>query len=302
MTDLLPPELDPAPLTTLAHTIEQARAYAAASRSANTRRAYRADWHDFTTWCDGHHLPSLPTTPATLALYLTEQAERYKVATIERRLVSINQAHKLAGYDAPTCAGQVRTILKGIRRTKGTAQTTKAPAVVPILIAMVETLPETIIGIRDRALLLVGFAGAFRRSELVSLDVADVQFAEEGVVVQLRRSKTDQEGAGRRIWIPYGVREATCPVVALESWLDAASVTDGPLFRPLNRWGHVQAERLSDKAVARVVKKAAQAAGLDPTHFSGHSLRAGLGTAAATAGVAERSIMKQTGHRSERMV
>jgi integrase len=196
----------------------------------------------------------------------------------------------------------VRTILKGIRRTKGTAQTAKAPAVVPVLIAMVETLPDTLIGIRDRALLLVGFAGAFRRSELVSLDVADLQFAQEGAILQLRRSKTDQEAAGRRIGIPYGVREGTCPVLALQDWLDAAGVTDGPLFRPLSRWGQVQAERLSDKAVARVVKKAAEAAGLDPTRFSGHSLRAGLATAAATAGVGERSIMNQTGHKTERMV
>jgi integrase len=167
---------------------------------------------------------------------------------------------------------------------------------------MIVGLPESLLGERDRALLLVCFAGAFRRSELVSLDVADVSFTRDGLVIRLRRSKTDQEGEGRTIGIPYGSRPMTCPVRALKEWLDFSGITAGPLFRPVNRHGQVLATRLSDRGVARVVQRAAAAAGLDPTDVAGHSLRAGLATSAAAAGVSERAIMAQTGHKSLPMV
>jgi integrase len=167
---------------------------------------------------------------------------------------------------------------------------------------MIVGLPESLLGERDRALLLVCFAGAFRRSELVSLDVADVSFTRDGLVIHLRRSKTDQEGEGRTIGIPRGSRPMTCPVRALKEWLDFSGITAGPLFRPVNRHGQVLATRLSDRGVARVVQRAAAAAGLDPTDVAGHSLRAGLATSAAAAGVSERAIMAQTGHKSLPMV
>ncbi len=168
--------------------------------------------------------------------------------------------------------------------------------------AMLQALPEGLLGVRDRALLLVGFAGAFRRSELVSLDVADLSFTSDGLEVTLKRSKTDQEGQGRRIGIPFGSSPHTCPVRSLRAWLDGAGIADGPVFRDVSRRGRVGAVRLSDKAVARLVKRAARAAGLDPARFSGHSLRAGLATSAAKAGKTERAIMAQTGHKSEKMV
>jgi integrase len=168
--------------------------------------------------------------------------------------------------------------------------------------AMVAATPQSFLGTWDRALLLVGFAGAFRRSELVALDREDVEVTREGLVVTLRRSKTDQDGAGRRVAIPYGTNPETCPVRALESWLAATGIDAGALFRPVNRHGHMQPGRLSGFAVALVVKRYAAAARLDPAKYAGHSLRAGLATAAAIGGAPERSIMNQTGHRSTAMV
>jgi integrase len=167
---------------------------------------------------------------------------------------------------------------------------------------MVAALPPGSIGIRDRALLLVGFAGAFRRSELVGLNREDVEFVSEGLVTTLRRSKTDQEGHGRKVAVPFGSNLETCPVRALQAWLDISKIASGAIFHPINRHGRIQPGRLSGEAVAIVVKRYAAACGKDASHFAGHSLRAGLATQAAIAGVSERSIMNQTGHRSTAMV
>jgi integrase len=193
-------------------------------------------------------------------------------------------------------------VLAGIRRAKGTAPDAKAPVLIGDLRAMVAALPAGLLGARDRALLLIGFAGAFRRSELVGLDVEDLTFSSDGLAVTLRRSKTDQEGAGRKIGIPYGSNPDTCPVRALQAWLDASVITAGPIFRSVNRHGQLQPGRLSDRAVALIVKRCVEAAGKDARKFAGHSLRAGLATAAAIGGASERSIMAQTGHRSVMMV
>ena len=283
-------------------TAAQAKAYADASKAANTRRAYRADWADFAAWCERHGHTALPATPATLALYLAERAETCKPATLGRRLVTIAQAHKAAGHDTPTTAPVVRAVWAGIRRVKGTAQEGKAPAVTDDVRAMVAGLPDTLRGHRDRALVLLGFAGAFRRSELAALDVADVEETRAGLVVRLRRSKTDQEGAGRTVGIPYGAYVESCPVRAYRAWREASGVAAGPLFRSVDWQGVLSPGPLSDKGVARVVKRRAKAAGLDPEKYGGHSLRAGLATAAAQAGKPERAIMAQTGHKSLSMV
>ena len=277
---------------------ERARDYASEATAANTRRAYRADWRHFTTWCAGRHLTPLPATSETVAVYLADLAGHYKTATITRRLSAIAQAHKTAGFASPTTDPAVRQVAAGIRRRHGTRQQGKEAAVTADLRAMVGTLDDSLPGRRDRALLLLGFAGAFRRSELVALNVSDVNRTRDGLVVIVRRGKTDQEGAGRQIGIPYGSTPLTCPVRALGDWLDAARITDGPLFHPIDRHGNLQPRRLTDQSVALVVKRAAQAAGLDPTLYAGHSLRAGLATAAAQAGVSERAIMEQTGHKS----
>lgn len=280
----------------------QPRDYARHARSANTRRAYEADWREFAAWCRAHDRAPLPAGAETVARYLSSQAGSLKTSTLTRRLSAISQAHKAAGLPSPTADPAVRTVHAGIRRAHGTAQVGKAPVLTADLRAMLATLPASPMGLRDRALLLLGFAGAFRRSELVGLDAEDLVVTREGLVVRLRRSKTDQEGQGRTIGIPYGAQPATCPVRAVQEWLAATGYDGGPLFRPFNRHGRMLPARLSDRAVARIVQRAAAAAGLDPARYAGHSLRAGLATAAAAAGVSERAIMAQTGHRSVAMV
>lgn len=292
---------------------DRARAYVREARAQNTRRAYASDWQAFAGWCAAAQLQAMPAAPETVGLYLAAQAETLRPGTLGRRLVAIAAAHRAAGHQLDTRHRAIRETLAGIKRQHGTAQQGKAPAVVAEIRRMVEAQPETLAGTRNRAILLLGFAGAFRRSEIAGLDVEDLAFTAEGVVVALRRSKTDQQGEGRKVGLPYGSTPATCPVRTLRAWLDAAQITTGSLFREIGTGGQVvtayldaagrqRGERLSDKSVALVVKAAARAAGLDPARYGGHSLRAGLATSAAAAGVTERSIMQQTGHRSVTMV
>ncbi|MDR6224354.1 site-specific integrase [Desmospora profundinema] len=286
----------------LQETVKKARDYTAQAKAGNTTRAYGADWRDFTEWCTQHGRDPLPADPQTVAYYIADLAERRKPSTIQRRLSAVSQAHQAAGYDTPTASILVRSVWAGIRRAKGTRQEGKLPLLVEDLRLILRHVPDDLPGRRDRALLLVGFAGAFRRRELVSLDVGDIQITGRGMVILLRRSKTDQEGIGRKIGIPYGSSPHTCPVEALQEWLAASKIGHGPLFRPINRHGQIRNMRLSDKSVALIVKRRAAEAGLDPRRFSGHSLRAGLATTAAMAGKDERAIMEQTGHKSTQMV
>jgi len=233
-----------------------------------------------------------------VAFYITDLATERIPGTLARRLSAISQAHQIAGVESPTQSAKVRLVMAGIRRTKGTAPTAKTPVLVSDLRRMTVHVSKNLLGVRDRALLLVGFCGAFRRSELVALDRADVEFTREGLVVNMRRSKTDQEGERRKIGIPYGSNPETCPIRSLQDWLERSGITEGPLFRPINRYGKMAAIRLSAAAVAEIVKRYAGAVGMDATEFAGHSLRSGLATSAAMAGASERSIMNQTGHRS----
>jgi site-specific recombinase XerD len=283
-------------------SLEQAREFARQSKAENTLRGYRADWRNFCAWCESHALSPLPATPETVAAYIAECAGRLKVGSIQRRLNAIAEAHKATGLGSPTSTGMVRNTLKGIRRALGTATAPKAPTLTDDIRAMVDATDAGIIGARDRALMLLGFAGAFRRSELVGLDITDCVFGKDGLTVTLRRSKTDQGGAGRKIGIPYGSNPETCPVRTVQAWLAEAGADAGPLFRSINQHGQVRADRLSGIDVARVVKKLAVRAGLDAAKYAGHSLRAGHATSAAIAGATERSIMNQTGHRSVQMV
>ena len=285
--------------------LEAARTYAAASRSANTRRAYQSDLRDFTAWCDINGMHALPAAPETVALYLTALAQTgAKVSTIQRRVSAISQAHQLAGHTPPPTADPVvRSTMAGIRRSLGTAPEQKAPLLTGELRRLLATCdPATRAGLRDRALLLLGFAGGFRRSELVALDAGDVVETDDGLRVRIRRSKTDPEGQGREVGIPYGQHPETCPIRALRAWRAVTGVEPASLFRPVDRHDQVHAGRLSDRGVARVVQRAALRAGLDPARYAGHSLRAGLATAAAQGGAPERAIMAQTGHRSLTMV
>lgn len=298
---VLEPERSEALSTQLREVAERGRGYAEQAKADATLRAYRSDWRHFEAWCAAHGLVAMPATEETVALYVTDMAETLGTSTLQRRLSSIAQAHKAQGVAVPT-KGAVAFVWQGTKRVKGTAQEGKAPARTDEIRRMVATCEDDMLGARDRALLLLGFAGAFRRSELVALDVEDLEFGSAGLTVTIRRSKTDQEGAGQRVGIPYGSNPETCPVRNVQAWLEAASIAGGSVFRRVNRWGQVADVRLSDRAVALVVKHRAELTGLDPARFSGHSLRAGLATSAAEAGVGERSIMNQTRHKSLPMV
>jgi integrase len=281
--------------------IETARRRRKNIKAERTKETYRSQWWAFAGWCETRGLSCLPAAPVTVELYLNDRASKgIRPSSLDVALAAISQAHVAAGHPSPRSSLEVRTAREAIRREKGTAPAQKAPVLVSDLRAMVGTLPDTLAGLRDRALLLVGFAGGFRRSELVALELGDLSFASDGLSVTLRRSKTDQEGAGRVVGIPYGGTPATCPVRTLRAWLEAAQLAEGAVFRAVR--GTRVGGALSGRDVARTVKRAAELAGLDAARFSGHSLRAGLATAAAKAGKSERAIMRQTGHRSATMV
>lgn len=269
--------------------------YLRASLSDSSRRAYRSDLNHFLSWGG-----TIPASPDLVAVYLAAHAGQHAIATLARRLVSIGKAHSAQGLPSPTDSELVRATLRGIRHTHGSAQRQASPAIKEDVLGMVAGLEGTK-GTRDRALLLIGFAGAFRRSELVSLTVADIEQAKQGLIIQLRFSKTDQAGEGRKVAIPYA-RGAVCPVLALQHWLDVANITEGPLFRGVNRHGLISDAALTPQAVAHVIKERAQAVGLDPAKYAGHSLRSGLVTSAAKLGVSSWKIRQQTGHKSDAMV
>ena len=289
-------------------------AYQANARAANTRRAYRADWAHFVAWCTKFDAQPLPASPQLVARYLSAYAGELSVATLRRRLSAIQFVHKAANVDFDSRHRELRDTWRGIRRTHGVASQGKSPTVTEelrLLIASIDlTRPA---GIRDRALLLLGFAGCFRRSELVALDWHHVAEHRDGLIVSLAWSKTDQEGLGQEKGIPYGAHPETCPVRALKDWVLLADITEGPIFRPVNRHNRILTSRLTDKGVARIVKRAilaaraaAMAAGnqalvntFDPQRYAGHSLRAGFITSAAAAGVATYDIMRQSGHTRE---
>lgn len=233
--------------------------------------------------------------------YIAEHAGHHAVATIQRRLASIAKAHDMAGLPNPCRAEVVKATLRGLRRVKGTAQRQATPLLRDDLFLVLDSMDDSLRDQRDRALLLLGFAGGFRRSELVALDVADIQAVREGLIVTIRRSKTDQEGAGRRIGIPHG-RTLHCPVKAVEGWLARAGTEEGPVFRPITRHGALANTRLSGDAVSVLIRERVAAAGIDREGFSGHSLRAGFATSAAQAGVSTLKIRAQTGHASDEML
>jgi integrase len=287
----------------LAQLGEQAHAYARMARSPRTVAAYASDWRLFSAWCAERSLERLPATITTIARYVADQAGRgLKPASIDRRLVAINREHKVNGFPAPGLDPVVREVLAGVRRTHGSAQRQVTAVLTDDLKSMLGATPESLRGLRNRAVLLLGFAGAFRRSELVALNVGDLDFQRNGLVVMLRRTKTDQEARGRRVGIPFGSIEQTCPVRALLRWLEAAEITRGAVFRAVDRHDNVSRQRLSDRSIARLVKEHAALIGLDPARYAGHSLRAGLATSAADGGASDRAIMRQTGHRSTAMV
>lgn len=274
------------------------------SKARRTREAYASDWQLFTCWCNEHKQTPLPATVPTVVAYLASLASvNRKTTTMSRHLVSINLAHKAAGFEqSPTASLAVKEAMKGFRRLLGTKRTKKAPLrrddLRRIFAAMDD--PAHPISVRDRALLLLGFSGAFRRSELVAIQAEDLAFASEGVTVTIPKSKTDQEGRGRKVAIHRGSQ--LCPVKALQAWLKVAEIRTGPIFRVVHWRGSICKEAISGEMISRVVKKYAALIGKDAKLFGGHSLRRGFCTAAAKAGATEVQIMAVTGHKSSAMV
>ncbi len=284
-----------------AEAMARVRSYQRASKAAGTVRAYRADAAAFDAWCQQHELQALPADPATIAAFLVDETERgIAASTVGRRVAAIRYAHKLAEHPDPTGHPDVTETLKGIRRRLGTARDGKAPATAEVVTRMLAHIPAGLAGQRDRAILSLGFSAALRRSELVALDVEDLVPDHEGLRLIIRRSKTDQEGAGQEIAVPHG--RHLRPVEAVREWLAAARITEGPVFRPVSRAGTVRSARLTDQSIASIVKRYATAAGLDPAAFSGHSLRAGFVTSAAERNVELTRIMDVTRHRDVRTV
>ncbi|KQS69332.1 hypothetical protein ASG32_29540 [Methylobacterium sp. Leaf361] len=303
----------PAP-TGLQAFADQARQYADQSRAANTRRAYASDVRAFANWCAARGEPSLPASPAAVLAYLIDHATTLKVVTLQRRLAAIREQHAAAGFDLETSSSAFRDTWRGIKRAHGQPAVKKRPLMTVDLRRAVATLPDTLPGRRDRALILVGFAAALRRSELAGLEVtrrdgaAWVEERPDGLVVHLARSKTDQSGEGAEIGVPYGSNMETCPVRSYRAWLNAAHLTEGPAFRPIDRHGHIGTEAVTDRAVARIVQRTVEAAALADGYspeearqlaaaYAGHSLRSGLATSAAANDAPGHAIQRQLRHK-----
>jgi integrase len=293
-------------LVTLPGTGTLAPASAAAdlarnARSAATMRAYRSGWADYTLWCEGVGRQAMPASPQTVADYIAHLvAVGARVSTISQRLAAISTAHKLAGHTEPNPARteQVREVMQGVRRTIGTRPNKKRAVSLAELRAMCEAQPETPAGLRNRALMSMQWSGAMRRSEVVALRVEDVDRGAAELQVMIERSKTDQEGRGLVKILSSTKSPACCPVRTLAAWLAASGITAGPIFRAIDRNGHVRAEALSGFSVASIWKSAAAAVGMSIGDVSGHSARRGFITAAYRAELPEADIMAHTGHKS----
>ena len=292
----------PAQVSDLAALIQKVKSLISRSKSPATLKAYRNDWHDFESWCRAHGLPSLPSTPEVVCLYAADLASSRAVGTITRRLTSITKAHQAAGFkDSPASSRHIvlGETMKGIRRVLGTAQHGKAPLLTADVRRIVASSPNSLLGIRDNALVLTAFAGALRRSEVAQLHVSDLFFDDQfGVVIHLRYSKTDQEGAGRKVGIPSSQHPETCAVRALRVWISRAMISDGFVFRRVDRNGYVSRRGLHSDSIGKLLKRAAARAGMSTASISGHSTRVGCVTQLAQNGLPEHIIMKQTGHKT----
>ena len=285
--------------------LESAREYAKRAVPDSTKKAYRLDWSDFLSWCLTRGAQALPASPAAVGAYIAHLAgQGRKPSTIRRRLASISVAHKAAGQPSPTGDYGVRKTLDGIEREEGAPQRRVSPVRARNIRKGVQDLGPGVKGSRDRALLLIGYAGAFRRSEIVSLKASDLRFQEEGVLVTLRRSKTDQKGEGHAKAIGYGSNLETCPVRSLKAWMQLAGLEgEDPLFPPIKKGGAVmKGQAMTDRAVALILKSLAESMGLEKGDVSGHSLRAGFATDGYAAGLPEAVIAEQTGHRSRQIL
>lgn len=271
--------------------------FARHARSSATKRAYKSDWNAWVDWTIDQGVCELPGEPTDISSWISDCIDiGMSVATVERYLVSVSQAHKLAGFPSPVTP-IVKETLKGIKRIKGSAQHRAEPITIEHLKRIAETLPDTLQGKLYLAMILIGWSGGLRRSELVALDLEDIEEKPEGFRVTIRSSKTDQEGLGHVIGIPFAKDCSICPVLALGVWTEAARIEKGAVFLRATKTGKIGA-RLSGRAVSRIIKLVMKKSGYDSRKYSGHSLRAGFATAAAAAGKSELEIMRHTGHKS----
>ena len=264
------------------------------SKSENTLRAYQSDYNDFSLFCSKNGFNAMPTQPKILSLYITHLSSYSKYSTLKRRLASISILHKTKGHYIDTKHPIIMENLMGIKRTNGSNQKGKKPLLINDLKLLINAIDQfnekDKRKIRDKALILIGFSGGFRRSELVDIEYEDLEFVSEGVKIFVKRSKTDQSGEGMTKAIPYFDNENFCPVIALKNWIEIFDLKKSRIFN------------ISDKSVALIIKKYANYAGLDSHRYAGHSLRSGFATSTAEAGAEERNIMAMTGHKSTEMV
>ena len=277
------------------------------SKAKNTIRAYKSDFNDFGLFCAQNGFKSLPSEAKIISLYLTQlSTKEVKISTIKRRLVSIGVIHRLKGHYLDTKHPLIVENLMGIKRRKGSIQNGKKPLLINNLKRLINVIDqqkkEQIKILRDRTIILIGFSGGFRRNEIVSLDYDDLDFVEEGLKINIKRSKTDQFGEGSIKGLPYFDNSQYCPVVSLKNWIDIAKINSGSLFRRFSKGSRLTEKRLTDQTVALLIKEYLQLAGIDNKNYSGHSLRSGFATSAAESGAEERSIMAMTGHKSSEMV
>ena len=276
------------------------------SKSNNTLRAYKSDFKDFRAFCYKHGLSSLPTEPKIVSLYLTHLSKSSKISTLRRRLVSISMVHKLKGHYLDTKHPIIVENLMGIRRVKGSIQKGKKPILINHLKLIINSINEQnsneIKKHRDKALILIGFGGGFRRTELISIDYEDLEFVSEGLKITVRKSKTDQFGEGMIKGLPYFNDKNYCPVINLREWLEISNIKSGPVFRRFSKGSVLTNNRLTDQSVVLLIKEYLKLAGIENKNFSGHSLRSGFATVAAESGADERSIMAMTGHKTTQMV
>jgi site-specific recombinase XerD len=263
------------------------------SKATNTLRAYKADYKDFASFCIKNGFKPIPSEPKIISLYLTFLSKSSKFSTLKRRLASISVIHKLSGHYIDIKHPMINENLMGIKRIKGSYQKAKKPILIndlKLIVNVIDKDKNEKNRFKNRALILIGFAGGFRRSELVAIDYEDVDFVSEGVKIFVKRSKTDQSGEGMTKGIPYFSNSSYCPVISLKNWIEKSEIKSGKIFN------------ISDKSVALTVKKYTALAGLDSNKYSGHSLRSGFATSTAELGAEERSIMAMTGHKTTQMV
>jgi site-specific recombinase XerD len=276
---------------------DEAKKHLANSKAENTKRAYRKDWTQFSEWCEKNRFHDLPADPETMVYYITFLGKTLKASSIKRKMTAISQRHETAGFTSPTKTALVKGVWDGLQRSIGVKEEGKDALWLEDLRKVVEMIPnDRLIGIRNRALLVIGWAAALRRSEIVHLNVEHVDITREGLVLNLVRSKTDQKGEGQEVALPYGSNPNTCPVRLLEDWLTASGISEGPLFRRIDRHGNLLG-RLTPQSVRLIVKRCCETVGMDSEKYGAHSLRSGFCSTAAKAGKPEHQIMKQTRHK-----